>query len=86
MPENGISLSKYKAGDLDEVGLHANHPKYDEWVNKKLNEWSASKGNRFTPDEANQFIQQELIPDLDELINAAKSSNKNLNDFFRDLF
>lgn len=85
MPENGVPLKKYRVGDVDESGMHASHPKYDEWVNKQLNEWSIRNGGVFTPEQANSFIQKELIPDLDQLIDAAKASPKNLNDFFRDL-
>ena len=85
MPENGVSLKKYRIGELDVDGIHASHPKYDDWVVKQLNDWGLSINNNFTPKQANEFLQKTLIPQLDQLINAAKSSDKNLNNFFKDL-
>lgn len=82
MFENGIGLEKYKK-DFD-TGLHGNHPKYDDYVAHRLFEYKNDFPN-YTPKMANKFIQEELIPDLHDLIELAGSTDLNLNEYFKQI-
>ncbi len=82
LPESIIGLEHYD--DALKVGLHQNHPSYDDFIEFRLNEFMG-KG-RLSPDAANDFIQKKLIPELKtEIFNAINSSSKNLNTYFKDI-
>ena len=78
---NGLGLKKFFQGV---GGIHAHHPKYNEYVFDRLREWEKLNPG-YDGDAAKKFLEKELIPELKELIEKAKKSGKNLNDFFRDL-
>ncbi|WP_407267643.1 hypothetical protein [Tenacibaculum maritimum] len=75
---NGIALKKF--GKLIGEGLHGNHPKYDIFVQRKLDKYLTDFPNA-TPQQAKQFLEGNLIPELLDLIEQAKNSGLNLNNF-----
>ncbi len=77
---NGKALKKYTS--LTGEGLHGNHPQYDIYVEKLLNEFKTDNIG-FTSEIAKDYLENELIPNLIDLIDAAKNSNLNLNEYFR---
>ena len=48
--------------------------KYNSFVQKQLDDWSKLKNSNYTPLEAKSFIENELIPQLDDLLNYAKNN------------
>ena len=77
---NSRALKKYTK--LTGEGLHGNHPQYDIYVQKSFSNFKIDNPG-FTPELAKDFLENELIPELDELIELAKSSGLNLNEYFR---
>ncbi|TDU43197.1 HNH/ENDO VII superfamily nuclease [Gelidibacter sediminis] len=77
---NGKALKKYTS--LTGEGLHGNHPAYDKYVQKRLDDFA---NNNFDSNGAKDFLEKSLIPKLDELIELAKSSNLNLNEYFKQV-
>ncbi|WP_159296570.1 AHH domain-containing protein [Tenacibaculum maritimum] len=79
---NGIALKKFRK--LTGNGLHGNHPAYDNFVQEKLDDF-AQKFPNATPKQAKNYLENKLIPDLLKLIEDAKNSGLNLNEFFKTL-
>lgn len=59
-----------------------NHPAYDKYVQKRLDDFV---NNNFDSSRAKDFLEKNLIPKLDELIELAKNSNLNLNEYFKQV-
>ena len=78
---NGKALQKYTK--LTGEGLHGNHPQYDIYVQNRLQAFKDL--GAFEPEGAKRFLENVLIPELDQLIEAAKKSSLNLNEYFRHL-
>ncbi|MCK0158805.1 hypothetical protein MWU65_16560 [Cellulophaga sp. F20128] len=77
---NGKAIQKYTK--LTGEGLHGNHPQYDIYIQKLLNDFKIDNPG-FSPELAKYFLEYELIPELDNLIDLAKNTNLNLNEYFR---
>ena len=77
---NGKALQKFTK--LTGEGIHGNHPQYDIYIEKLLSQFK-TKNLGFTSEQAKDFLEKELIPELDNLIELAKGSNLNLNEYFR---
>lgn len=82
MLENGIGLKKYSK--LTGDGLHGNHPAYRNYIELRLDDFLRKRPNS-TEKEANVFLQEELIPELKEIIIQAARSGLNLNDYCKTL-
>nr|WP_293301516.1 AHH domain-containing protein [Allomuricauda sp.] len=78
---NGIPLKKFFQGI---GGIHGNHPKYNDYVLKRFDQWEQLNPN-YDGKKAIDFLEKELIPELLDLIEQAKKSGKNLNDYFKNL-
>jgi hypothetical protein len=82
LPESILGLEHYD--EALQVGLHQNHPAYDNFIEFRLNKFM-EKGN-LSPDACNDFIQKQLIPELKaEIFNAKNSTSKNLNTYFKEI-
>jgi hypothetical protein len=82
LPESILGLEHYD--EALQVGLHQNHPAYDDFIEYRLDRFK-DKGN-LSPESCNDFIQKELIPELKkEIFNAKNSASKNLNTYFKDV-
>ncbi len=64
--------------------LHGSHKRYTEFVERRLNSW-LKNNTGYTPDDARKFIQNELIPEMEDLIDDAIESGEKLNDYFKKL-
>jgi len=78
---NGTPLKKLFQGI---GGVHANHPKYNDYVRKRFGQWEIDNPG-YSADKARFFLENELIPELLGFIEQAKRSGLSLNDFFRNL-
>lgn len=78
---NGVALKKFFQGV---GGIHGNHPKYNDYVLKRLRQWE-DKNPGYNGKKAIDFLEKELLPELLDLIEQAKKSGLNLNEFFRNL-
>ncbi len=76
---NGRALKKFSS--LTPDGVHANHPQYNIYVNKRLQDFKDL--GPFEPEDAKKFLEEVLIPELNGLINNAINSKSTLNEFFR---
>ena len=77
---NGRALQKYTS--LTGEGLHGNHPQYDTYVQKLMDNF-VEDNPAFSSEQARNFLERELIPELNTLIDQAKLSGLNLNEYFR---
>ncbi|WP_024770553.1 hypothetical protein [Aquimarina macrocephali] len=79
---NGRALKKFSS--LTPDGIHGNHPAYNEVTQFLLDKFKQGVPN-FSPEQAADFLEGNLIPRLDNWIEAAKGSGLNLNEYFKQI-
>jgi len=82
---NGVELKKYTKIEFPD-GVHASHPAYDTYVQKRLQEFIDDNNgiNNIDNTEAYDFFNNVLLPELRNHIDVVKNGySGNLNDYFK---
>lgn len=79
---NGRALKKFST--LTPDGIHGNHPKYNDYVLKRINEFKQQLPD-WDAEDAAKFLEETLIPELNKHIDDAIKTGERLNEYFRGL-
>lgn len=79
-----FNLTDDEVMKLNIVGIHANHPAYNKYVEKRFDEFASryTSIEEIAPDEARRFISDELIPELETAVLESRANNAAINDYF----